>query len=49
MYILVSDYINSLRNGIYLPMENMYDREKIIANNNTCTMYLNQKMVKKYE
>ena len=49
MYIIVSDYINSLKNGVYLPMENMYDREKIIANNGTCTMYLNQKLVKKYE
>ena len=49
MYIMVSDYINSLTNGIYLPMENMYDREKIIANNNTCTMYLRQGLVKKYE
>ena len=49
MYIKVSDYINSLPNGVYLPMENMYDREKIIANNNTCTMYLDQGLVNKYE
>jgi hypothetical protein len=49
MYIMVSDYINTIKNGIYLPMENMYDREKIIANNNTCTMYLRQDLVKKYE
>ena len=39
--------INS--NGIYLPMENMYDREKIIANNDTCTMYLLQRLVKRNE
>lgn len=49
MYIKVSDYINSIDNGIYLPMENMYDREKIIANNDTCTMYLKQRLVKKNE
>ena len=49
MYIMVSDYINSIDNGIYLPMENMYDREKIIANNDTCTMYLKQRLVKKNE
>ena len=49
MYIIVSDYINGIENGIYLPMENMYDREKIIANNNTCTMYLLQRLVKKNE
>lgn len=49
MYIMVSDYINCIKNGIYLPMENMYDREKIIANNNTCTMYLKQGLVKKNE
>lgn len=47
MYIMVSDYINSMRNGVYLPMENMYDREKIISSNNTCTMYLKQSLVKK--
>ncbi len=49
MYIKVSEYINNLINGVYLPMENMYDREKIIANNNTCTMYLNQGLVKNNE
>ena len=49
MYIKVSNYINGLTNGVYLPMENMYDREKIIANNGTCTMYLVQGLVKKYE
>ena len=49
MYIMVSDYINGLKNGVYLPMENMYDREKIIASNNTCTMYLKQGLVEKYE
>ena len=49
MYILVSIYINSIDSGIYLPMENMYDREKIIANNGTCTMYLIQRLVDKYE
>ena len=42
MYIIVSNYINAIKNGVYLPMENMYDREKIIANNGTCTMYLKQ-------
>ena len=46
MYILVSNYINGIKNGIYLPMENMYDREKIISNNGTCTMYLKQGLVK---
>ena len=46
MYIIVSDYINSIKNGIYLPMENMYDREKIISSNGTCTMYLKQGLVK---
>lgn len=49
MYIMVSDYINNLTSGVYLPMENMYDREKIIASNDTCTMYLKQSLVKKYE
>ena len=49
MYIMVSNYINNIENGVYLPMENMYDREKIIATNSTCTMYLRQDLVKNYE
>lgn len=43
MYKLLSDYINSQSNTIFLPMENMYERENIFSENNTCTMYLKLK------
>ena len=43
MYRLLSDYINTQNNMIFLPMENMYERENIFSENNTCTMYLKLK------
>ena len=43
MYRLLSDYYNSLSNVIFLPMENMYERENIFSENGTCTMYLSLK------
>ena len=43
MYRILSDYLNSLDNTVFLPMENMYERENIFSENNTCTMYLNLK------
>lgn len=43
MYRILSDYINSKNNTIFLPMENMYERENIFSENNTCTMYLKLK------
>lgn len=43
MYKLLSDYINTQKNTIFLPMENMYERENIFSENNTCTMYLKLK------
>lgn len=43
MYKILSNYINSQKNTIFLPMENMYEREKIFSENNTCTLYLKLK------
>lgn len=43
MYIMLSNYINTLNNTIFLPMENMYERENIFSENGTCTMYLRLK------
>lgn len=43
MYKILSDYLNSERNTIFLPMENMYERENIFSENGTCTMYLKLK------
>lgn len=49
MYRIFSDYINKQENAIFLPMENMYERENIFSENKTCTMYLNLKNGEKYE
>lgn len=43
MYMIFSDYLNSLDNSVFLPMENMYERENIFSENGTCTMYLKLK------
>lgn len=43
MYKIFSDYINEQPYSIYLPMENMYERENVFSTNNTCTMYLKLK------
>lgn len=43
MYTLFSRYINKLNNSIFLPMENMYNRQIVFADNGTCTMYLKLK------
>ena len=43
IYNIVSKYINSVENGIYIPMETMYSRSKVISSNNVCTMYLIKK------
>ncbi len=48
MYRIFSNYINSQKNSVFLPMENMYERENIFSENNTCTMYLNQRNGEKY-
>ncbi len=43
MYKLLSDYINQQNCSMFLPMENMYERENIFSSNNTGTMYLKLK------
>ena len=43
MYRLLSDYLNLCQNAVFLPMENMYERENIFSENGTCTMYLKLK------
>ena len=44
MYRIFSDYINeNIDNSIFLPMENMYERENVFSKNNTCTLYLKLK------
>ena len=42
IYTLISNYISEQSNGIYLPMETMYSRSKIMTSNNVCTMYLHK-------
>lgn len=42
IYSIISDYINNQDNGVYLPMETMYSRSKVMTNNNVCTMYLHK-------
>lgn len=39
MYRILSNYLNSFQNQVFLPMENMYERENIFSENGTCTMY----------
>ena len=43
MYRLFSNYLNIESNSVFLPMENMYERENIFSENGTCTMYLKLK------
>lgn len=43
MYRMFSDYLNTKSSSIFLPMENMYERENIFSENDTCTMYLKLK------
>lgn len=44
MYRILSDYLNeNVDNSIFLPMENMYERENVFSINNTCTLYLKLK------
>lgn len=43
MYRIFSDYLNEQKNSVFLPMENMYERENIFSENGTCTMYLKLK------
>ena len=43
MYRIFSDYLNCQESSIFLPMENMYERENIFSENGTCTMYLKLK------
>lgn len=40
IYNIISEYINSQSNGVYLPMETMYSRSKVMTMNGVCTMYL---------
>lgn len=42
IYSIISNYINNQDNGVYLPMETMYSRSKVMTNNNVCTMYLHK-------
>lgn len=42
IYNIISEYINNQTNGIYLPMETMYSRSKVMTMNNVCTMYLHK-------
>ncbi len=42
IYSIISDYINNQDNGVYLPMETMYSRSKVMTNNNVCAMYLHK-------
>lgn len=43
MYRLLSNYLNTKVSSVFLPMENMYERENIFSENGTCTMYLKLK------
>lgn len=43
IYNIISQYINEQENGIYIPMETMYSRSKVMTNNDVCTMYLIKK------
>ena len=43
MYKILSDYLNEQENTVFLPMENMYERENVFSENKTCTMYLKLK------
>ena len=43
IYTIISKYINGKQNGIYIPMETMYSRSKVMTSNDTCTMYLIKK------
>jgi len=40
IYSILSEYINNQENGVYIPMETMYSRSKVMTNNGVCTMYL---------
>lgn len=40
IYSIVSQYINQEENGVYIPMETMYSRSKVMTKNDVCTMYL---------
>ena len=42
IYSIISEYINNQDNGVYLPMETMYSRSKVMTKNNVCTMYLHK-------
>ena len=42
IYTIISRYINSQINGVYLPMETMYSRSKVMTYNKVCTMYLHK-------
>lgn len=42
IYTIISEYISQKPNGIYVPMETMYSRSKVMTKNDTCTMYLNK-------
>lgn len=43
MYKMFSNYLNEKSNAVFLPMENMYERENIFSENKTCVMYLKLK------
>lgn len=41
IYCIIADYLKSLGNTAYLPMENMYARTKVFTKKGVCSMYLN--------
>lgn len=43
IYNIISKYILEQENGVYIPMETMYSRSKVMTNNGICTMYLVKK------
>lgn len=42
IYTIISEYISKQQNGIYLPMETMYSRSKVMTYNNVASMYLHK-------
>ena len=42
IYSIISEYVNNQDNGVYIPMETMYSRSKVMTSNNVCTMYLHK-------
>ena len=43
IYTILSKEMKQTDNGIYIPMETMYTRSKVMSDNGVCTMYLKKK------